>query len=1128
MNNSDLQFSCGFFAHSLNFFVQGLKPSSNPKSTLYYSLKNFLERGYPTRPTHYLEKKIQELHPDFSWQRNLAPVSIMLRPHTPNWDDTIKGFDKGGHFPARTFFNNLIDEHLPEYSFIKNLIVPECRFGDILVDPIGAGGRPNWAMDFFLPCADLVIEVDGTSHQGEVERASDGFRDRMLRKYGIKTHRIETHKINKNSSEIRNYFVALKKVLDSNEDIQLIRAFVNNSKYDEVTTNYDLIALARLQRVIIELLSQKTLRGGGKIEIKTDFKSSLNWPMYALDDLKNSYDLLRFHFPKAPKFPEIEVSLVEKFSASNNVTRIDLSIFSHADDRTHSDDIIRIFNTQLDSVYLWDTKDPIKRIKVTTPELHYEEPLLKLKRGLKQNLEKLNSTTFGIDEFRSGQFDIISSALESKTVLGLLPTGGGKSLCFQSLGAIDFGCTIIVCPITALIRDHVLELQQFGFGCRSGSISAEVVTSERDLIFQRLRTGSLKFLFVSPEQFQKPEFRQLLASVHQARVITRFVIDEVHCISEWGHDFRTSYLNLAHTIEKFAPNVPILCLTATAAVKVIQDIQIEFDMSDEDIVYSMDQSRHELNFQVLKSKRKMANLKSLLEQRRSKNIINKKNAFIVFAPTINDSQVKFGVSGVSTHVREVIKDGKIGVFSGKTPKNFVLSEELKNLSETSENITNYDTYKIEVQKQFKKNKLDGIVATKAFGMGVNKPNVRLVVHYGMPQSLESLYQEAGRAGRDKKPSECITIFTPEETVSNEVHSQETTLRRLKTLQQRMSKGGGDLGQQLFFLTNSNKIIEEELNECCQELQFLRTFGSEGFVTINEPESEADKNNLRTKEKIIYRLKQLGFIKDWTVEDFYKGTYIVEWSDQDPHMLGDSITKIITKYSSVGSDALDIKQEIHDAKSHAMEAETQLIRILLDWNYRHFVYQRRESLKNVYNACTGYQNSTEFKKIVESYFQTNKAFSQLPSIINLNAADAIEPVTKILLTNDGKLKTANKLNQMSNNLMKYLEGYRDNPGLNLLSSLLRLADNDFQNSDGRPRFDQFLDAFKKNGADVLLLEPLIDIFCKLEPKLGQQAFKYILERFPKPELAKLVLQTAECKEAEHLLINDLNDRLETLL
>ena len=179
---------------------------------------------------------------------------------------------------------------------------------------------------------------------------------------------------------------------------------------------------------------------------------------------------------------------------------------------------------------------------------------------------------------------------------------------------------------------------------------------------------------------------------------------------------------------------------------------------------------------------------------------------------------------------------------------------------------------LEFYKQFKKNKLDGIVATKAFGMGVNKPNVRLVVHYGMPQSLESLYQEAGRAGRDKKPSECITIFTPEETVSNEVHSQETTLRRLKTLQQRMSKGGGDLGQQLFFLTNSNKIIEEELQECCRELQFLRTFGSEGFVTINEPDHTDDKKEQRTKEKIIYRLKQLGFIKDWTVEDFNKGIY----------------------------------------------------------------------------------------------------------------------------------------------------------------------------------------------------------------------------------------------------------------
>ena len=196
---------------------------------------------------------------------------------------------------------------------------------------------------------------------------------------------------------------------------------------------------------------------------------------------------------------------------------------------------------------------------------------------------------------------MISSSLSGDAVLGLIPTGGGKSLCFQSPGLIDEGCTIVVCPITALVRDHVLELKNFGVIGRADFVASEVQGKEKEYIFSKLSDGTLKFLFVSPEQFQTQNFRNRLSSLASRKILKRIVIDEVHCISEWGHDFRTAYLNLADTIRTYADNVPVLCLTATAALKVIEDIRIEFNIPDENIVYSMDNSRGELNFEVIQT-----------------------------------------------------------------------------------------------------------------------------------------------------------------------------------------------------------------------------------------------------------------------------------------------------------------------------------------------------------------------------------------------------------------------------------------------------------------------------------------------------------------------------------------------
>ena len=1148
MNNGNQEFSCGFFSHSLNFRVSGLTNSNQGTAPIYEALKNLLERGYPTRPTHYLEDKIRELHPEFSWSDQDLPESMMLRSFKPNWDDTIKGYDEKRLFPARTFFNDLIDEHLSGYSFIKNLIVPECKFGDILVDPIKAGASPDWAVDFFLPCADLVIEIDGSQHGNEKAKVSDAARDRIFRKYGIRTHRIETKKISENSDGIRNYFSDLKRILDDNKEIQFIKAFIGSREYDLKSINYDLSGLARLQRLLVALLEQKQIKNGTCLELKADFKPLLDWNGLALKDLKNTYDLLKFHFPSSPKFPEIQLNLVEEFSKSKDCIKIDLSVFCNVDDAPLAEGIISVRSSQLNFMYRWDSKEPKKIPKICASKSTFDGKIIKQKRALKNNLQQLNSIIFGLGQFRVGQFEIISSAIESHSVLGLLPTGGGKSLCFQSLGAIETGCTIVVCPITALIRDHVLELQQFGFNQRAEYVSAETA-KDQDYIFQKLESGILKFLFLSPEQFQKPHVRQILARLQRNNRVSRFVIDEVHCISEWGHDFRTAYLNLAYTIEKFAPGIPILCLTATAAVKVIKDIQIEFKISDDDIVYRMDQSRTELNFRIQKTHNKIDDLQNILTDRYENDSINKTHAMIVFSSRVNDSRAEFGIPGISQTIRKVLKNANVGVFSGKQPKHFDLASEVQNISKPTKMLKNYTDYKAEIQKQFKANELDAIIATKAFGMGVNKPNVRLVVHYGMPQSLETLYQEAGRAGRDKKPADCITLFTPGSNVPDSTHSAETTMEALELIQKKIMDNGGDLSLQLFFLTQNSKKIDAELQECIDELTFLRSFGSEGLVVVSDNLDQVNHNHVsdveaqrtghqnkkenhqshnRIKEKIIFRLKQLGFVKDWAVLDFTKGIYEVDWTDQSRNMLADSIVKLIKKYSEAEDDIAKYSEKIKRAGQEGLGAEEALIRVLLEWNYEHFVYQRRQSLKNIYDACDSYENSDTFKQTIEAYFQTNKAFSELPNIINLNAKHVPLPIRSIILTKDGNLIGAAKRYKMTINLMKYLEAYSDNPGLNLLSSLLRLADDNFDDPDGMQRFKQYLDTFNMSGAEILELEPLVETLCKFQPNLAKQAFECIFEKFRQPKLAKMVLERTDSADAENILLQDINDRLEKVL
>ncbi len=476
---------------------------------------------------------------------------------------------------------------------------------------------------------------------------------------------------------------------------------------------------------------------------------------------------------------------------------------------------------------------------------------------------------WGYSAFRPMQQEIIESVMLRKDTLALLPTGGGKSVCFQVPALSMDGVCIVVTPLIALMKDQVVNLKKKGvkaFAIYSGMRLSEVEVAYNACVF-----GDAKFLYVSPERLSTPAFLENLKRMK----VNLLAIDEAHCISQWGYDFRPAYLKIAE-VRSFIPKVPVLALTATATGKVIDDIQEKLNFRQKNVLQRSFE-RKNLTYVVLKEENKLVKLLYILNHSKGSAIVYVRNRRKTkeISNYLNQHKIRSGYyhAGLDSDVREKMQD------------------------------------------DWTKGSLPVIVATNAFGMGIDKPDVRAVVHMDLPDNLESYFQEAGRAGRDEKNAFAFILYEDSDVLDLRKRFS-ISYPKLSEIKNVYNAIGNYF--QLAVGSGKDQSFDFDMADFSQKFKFsnlltfnaLRFLEKEGYLFLNE--------GIKSPSRLLMRMNR---------EDLYRFQVENPFYDHFVKILLRSYSGLFTEYTSINESEIAKRTDLETEAVKSYLARLHKLQVL---------------------------------------------------------------------------------------------------------------------------------------------------------------------------------------------------------
>ena len=1064
-----------------------------------------LTRGQVTLCSPYAEEEIKKL---FNCKTNSLYLSndCFMRKHRIPQDIW---FD---HSSESIFYYEVLPKVF-KCDFAQ-WVIPQVDTSSLLssIEGVSASGRVDFLIYHPSMGKPLIVEIDGKQHKETVK--SDNVKRNHLRDNGYSIISFEAQDVLDRPDDI---IIALNELIPNVE--------VTNKVRDAYLVTQACKMIHQIQNTLVQAIKYGYLRIESKWCIKIKISPHMGFDLSRIDSICRIAvdDLLIFlnQVFKLYSLPEIEVQPY-LFVNSDEVNCEGDSICISFDDRiTQEEDTFVIQNICLP----FDLTKPITSTNAAVIDPPEESTLLYF-------LQYLFRKPF----FWEGQLDAIIRALDCKDAIVLLPTGGGKSIAFQLAALLMPGHTIVIEPIISLIEDQLDNLANYGID-RCLSITSNIANYKtRNTVLNLFSQGEYLLLYIAPERLQMVGFRDALRALTQHSPINIVVIDEAHCVSEWGHDFRTSYLNIGRISREYCKSQgivpPLIALTGTASRAVLKDVQRELQIEDFDaIITPKSFDRSELKFTIVpcKSSEKFPRLKgylgrslpdrfnvteSLLRQ------VNGKDTFcgLVFCPWVNG---EFGVVKVSNRIQAELSIPN-HYYSGKAPK-------------YEDSPRRWNTKKQYVTKAFKNNKTPLLTCTKAFGMGIDKPNIRYTVHYGLPFSIEAFYQEAGRAGRDGNIAHCsILASIDDQDRARVLLNPDTSVEDIKEAIENMHrKDNDDITRALYFHVQSFKGVDAEMHQIKNilngDLTDYMVKGSAEIVFKTGDSEEDKKYSKEVIEKAIHRLLLLGIINDYTV-NYTSNTFIVIKTGASKEEIVNSFEKYVAGYLKSKS-----KNEVEKAYA-LMDLEHKhfvigISKLLLNFIYNVIEKGRRRALYEIYLTVSDQATDESIRQRILNYLQETEHSKLLDNIVNDQDA-GLDMIFDIL----EDISSPNDAAEIRGQASRYLESYPDYPSMLMIRAVSEIYTKDRDTEVVKQNFNAAIHSAKsKYNLDEGLLYNFISRSLVL---IGQQSHSVATEilevhmrEFEGPNFAKAMVKEMPLElavqPALYLLI-ELHDKCITLL